>query len=107
MAEKQRLKYTELSPDGIAALSALEHFLNALAGLDRSLLELVRLRASLLNGCEYCVGMHSHELTKIHEPEGRIAEVAGWRDSNAYTQRERAALRWTDVVTNIQDGHAP
>ena len=104
---EQRLKYTELAPEGVAALRSLEHYLNAESGFPASLLELIRLRASLLNGCEYCVGMHSHELAKHHEPEGRIADVGRWRESDAYTHRERAALRWTEVVTDIQDGHAP
>jgi len=60
-----------------------------------------------MNGCEYCIELHSSELKKLHEPEERIAGVAEWRDSNAYTQRERAALAWAEAVTDIQDGHAP
>jgi alkylhydroperoxidase family enzyme len=59
-----------------------------------------------MNGCEYCIGLHTHELKKHNEAEGRIAAVAAWRHSDAYTQRERAALAWTEAVTDIQDGHA-
>ena len=103
----QRLKYTELAPEGIAAMRALEHYLNTGTGLEPEMLALVRLRASLLNGCEYCVGMHQHEAKKHNETEGRITDVADWRGSDAYTQRERAAFAWTEVVTNIQNGHAP
>jgi AhpD family alkylhydroperoxidase len=102
----QRLRYPELAPEGVAALSTLEHYLNAGARLEPVLLELVRLRASLLNGCEYCVGLHTAELRKHHEPESRIEAVASWRTGTAFTERERAALRWAEVITNIQEGHA-
>ncbi len=102
---EQRLKYAELSPDGIAAMRGVEHYLNVGSGLEAVLLELVRMRASLLNGCEFCIGMHTHELAKHHEPESRVSAVAGWRESDAFTERERAALAWTEVVTNVQEGH--
>ena len=104
---KQRLRYPELAPSGIAALSALEHYLNVETALEPVLLELVRLRCSLLNGCEYCIQLHSAELVKHHEPQSRIQSVAGWQQSDAFTLRERTALRWAEVITNIQDGHAP
>lgn len=102
-----RLKYGQLSPGGIAKLRELEHWVNTESGLEYSLRELVKLRASLLNGCEACVRTHTAELRKAGESEERIAEVAEWRHSEAYTKRERAALSWAEVVTNIQDGHAP
>lgn len=102
----QRLRYTELAPEGIAAMRTVEHHANTGTGLSPILLELIRLRASLLNGCVYCIAMHSHELEKHNEPAARIAEVADWRGSNAYTLQERAALAWTEAVTNIQQGHA-
>lgn len=102
----QRLRYTDLAPEGIAAMRAVEHYCNTGTGLAPVLLELVRLRASLLNGCEYCIGMHSHELAKHNEPQGRIAEVAEWRTSDAFTAHERAAFAWTEAVTDIQQGHA-
>jgi len=79
---------------------------NTASGLEPVLLDLVRLLASEMNGCEYCIALHSAELKKLHEPEGRIANVLEWRGSDAYTQRERAAFAWTEAVTNIQDGHA-
>ncbi len=103
---EQRLKYVEMSPEGVGALRALEHYLNATSGLGASLLEMVRLRCSQLNGCEFCIGMHGHELAKHHEPESRVEAVAHWRESDAFTGRERAALRWAEVITDIQDGHA-
>jgi AhpD family alkylhydroperoxidase len=101
-----RMRYWEIAPDGIKKLRELEHYLNTESGLDPTLLALVKLRASLLNGCEYCVGVHTKELEKLNETPERIA-VADWRSSQAYTKRERAALSWTEVVTNIQEGHTP
>lgn len=101
-----RMRYWEIAPDGIKKLRELEHYLNTESGLDPTLLALVKLRASLLNGCEYCVGVHTKELEKLNETPERIA-VADWRSSQTYTKRERAALSWTEVVTNIQEGHTP
>lgn len=101
-----RLNYGKLAPEGLEKMRALEHSLRTGTTLEPVLLELVRLLASLMNGCEYCIHLHSTELRKLHEPEERIANVLEWRGSNAYTQRERAAFAWTEAVTNIQEGHA-
>ena len=102
-----RLEYGKLAPEGLERMRALEHYLNTASGLERVLLDLVRLRASLMNGCEYCIALHTAELKKQNETEERIAGLSDWRGSGAYTRRERAALAWTEAVTNIQDGHAP
>jgi AhpD family alkylhydroperoxidase len=102
-----RLKYGQLVPEGFAKMRELEHYLNTGSGLPTSLRELVRLRVSLMNGCEYCVRLHTSELGKVNETPERIAGVTDWRGSDAYTKRERAALAWAEAVTNIQDGHAP
>jgi AhpD family alkylhydroperoxidase len=102
-----RLKYGQLAPEGLAKMTALEHYLNTGTGLEASLLGLVRLRASLMNGCEYCIHLHTAELRKLNETAERISGLEGWRGSEAYTKRERAALSWTEAVTNIQGGHAP
>ena len=102
-----RLKYGQLAPEGLAHMRELEHYLNNGAELEASLRELVRLRVSLMNGCEYCIVLHTSELRKVNETEERIAGVADWRSLEIYTQRERAALAWAEAVTNIQDGHAP
>lgn len=102
-----RLKYADLAPEGMAKMRELEHYLNTGAGFEGSLRALVRLRASLMNGCEYCILLHSAELRKLNEPAERIDGLAEWRDSDLYTKRERAALAWTEAVTDIQDGHAP
>lgn len=102
-----RLKYGQLAPEGLAHMTEMEHYLNTGTGLERSSVEMVRLRASLINGCEYCIHLHTAELKKINETAERIAAVADWRGSNLYTNRELAAFAWTDAVTNIKDGHAP
>jgi AhpD family alkylhydroperoxidase len=102
----QRLPYTKLAPKAYAGLSALGHYINTDTALDPVLLGLVYLRASLLNGCGYCIGMHTAELQHHHEPQTRIDALTHWQDSDAFTPRERAALAWTDAITNIQSGHA-
>ena len=101
-----RLKYGQIAPDGIAKLRELEHWVNVSGGIEYSLRELVKLKASLLNGCEACARAHTAELRKMGESEERIAQLAEWRNTDLYTKRERAALAWTESVTNIQDGHA-
>jgi AhpD family alkylhydroperoxidase len=102
-----RLEFGKLAPEGLARMRALEHYLNTATGLEPVLLDLVRLLVSCLNGCEYCIQMHTAELRKLHEPDARIAEVVEWRSSSAYTHKERAAFAWTEALTNIQEGHAP
>lgn len=101
-----RLRYGQLAPEGLARMRELEHYLNTGSGLEPALLGLVRLRASEMNGCEYCVGLHRNELKALHQPEEKIAAVAGWRGAAVFSERERAALAWTEALTNIQDGHA-
>jgi AhpD family alkylhydroperoxidase len=104
---RPRLKYGQLAPEGLAKMTELEHYLNTGAALEASLLGFVRLKASLMNGCEYCIHLHTAELKKLNETEERIAGVRDWRGLEVYTKRERAALAWAEAVTNIQDGHAP
>ena len=102
-----RLKYGQLVPEGMEKMRALEHYLNTGTGFEASLLSMVRLRVSLMNGCEYCIHLHTAELKKANETAERVDALAEWRSSNAYTQRERAALGWAEALTNIQEGHAP
>jgi len=102
-----RLSYEKLAPEGMARMSAVGHYLNTETGLEAVLLELVRLRASLMNGCEYCIHMHTGELKKLNETPERIAGLSDWRRSDAYTQRERAALAWTEAVTRVAETHVP
>jgi len=102
-----RLKYGQLAPEGLAKMTALEHYLNTGTGLEASLLGFVRLKISLMNGCEYCVRVHTAELKRMNETAERIAGVGDWRGLEIFTKRERAALAWAEAVTNIQEGHAP
>jgi AhpD family alkylhydroperoxidase len=101
----QRLRFAELAPEGMAALRKFEHYLNTGTALDAVLLELVRLRASTLNSCDFCTQLHTAELRKHNEPQSRIDALAEWQSSDAFTPRERAALAWTDSITNIQETH--
>lgn len=103
----QRLRYAELAPDGIAAMRQLEHYLNSSTALPAVLLELVRLRASQVNGCDFCRHAHTGELRKHHEPDSRIDAVAQWRASDAFTPKERAALAWAETVTNVSVTQVP
>lgn len=94
------------APAVIKAMIGVENALRE-SGLEHSLLELVKLRASQINGCAYCIHMHTTDLRKQGEPEMRLYMLAAWRESSLYTSRERAALAWTDALTRISDTHAP
>jgi AhpD family alkylhydroperoxidase len=76
-------------------------------GLDHSLLEFVKLRASQINGCAYCIDMHTKELRADGESEQRLYLLDAWRESPFYSERERAALAWTEALTLVTDGHVP
>ncbi len=101
-----RLSYPKLAPEAYNTLVSLGKYLRTGTNLDHRLIELVDLRASQLNGCDFCIAMHTSELKHSNEPESRINAVANWRESDGFTPRERAALAWTEEITNIQDGHA-
>lgn len=103
---KPRMNYYEAAPDTLNALRALEAQLQA-SGLERSLIELVKTRASQINGCAYCINMHTQDARKHGETEQRLYLLNAWRESPAYTDRERAALAWTEAVTLISETHAP
>lgn len=95
------MRYPEVAPEGYAALSAFGHYVNTGTALEPVLLGLVYLRASVLNGCEFCTELHKAELRKHHEPDSRIEAVAAAPDSGSFTPRERAALHWTDTLTRL------
>jgi AhpD family alkylhydroperoxidase len=80
---------------------------SAASGLERSLLELVRLRASQINHCAYCIDMHTKDARAQGETEQRLYLVSAWREAPFYSERERAALEWTEAVTNVGDTHVP
>jgi AhpD family alkylhydroperoxidase len=101
-----RLNPHEIAPAGIAALRGVEAYLHQTT-LGPQLIELVKMRASQINGCAYCLDMHSKTLRKGEESEQRIYLLNGWRESPLYSPRERAALGWTDALTRIAETQAP
>ncbi|MEO8519851.1 MAG: carboxymuconolactone decarboxylase family protein [Acidobacteriota bacterium] len=101
-----RVEYSERFPDLRNAMRGLEHFVHQ-SGLDPTLLELVKLRASLINGCAYCVDMHTKVARSQGETEQRLYEVSLWREAPFFTERERAALAWTEAVTLVSVDHVP
>jgi AhpD family alkylhydroperoxidase len=102
---KQRLNYQVRKNGGIESMVATEAWLNA--NFDEKLLVLVRMRASQINGCAYCLHMHSEEARKLGESDDRLLLLDAWHESAMYTVRERAALAWTEALTKIADTHAP
>ena len=87
-------------------MDALDQYVQS-SGLEKRLLFLVQLRASQINGCAYCLDMHWKDLRAIGETEQRMYSLDAWRECPYYTDRERAALAWTEAVTSITNGHAP
>jgi len=102
----ERIDYTKITPEGYRAMSGLERYVRG-SGLEPSLLELVKLRASQINGCAYCIDMHWKDARARGESEQRLYGLMAWRESPYYTERERAALAWTEAVTLIADSHVP
>lgn len=101
-----RLNIFEAAPEGIKAMIGVEAALRN-SGLEFSLIELVKLRASQINGCAFCIYMHVTDALKHGENPMRLHLLDGWRDSPAYTDRERAALNWAEVLTRVSKTHAP
>jgi len=101
-----RIDYAKTAPDVGAAMMGLERYVHQ-TGLDRGLLELVKVRASLLNGCAYCVDMHTKIARSIGETEQRLYAVGVWRETPFYSKREQAALAWAEAVTLISVDHVP
>lgn len=97
-----RLDYASASPKGLAALMGLERHVRA-SGLDHGLLELVKLRASQINGCAFCIDMHTKEATAAGESAQRLHGLVAWREAPYYDARERAALAWTEALTHVAD----
>lgn len=103
---QNRFNFYTASPDAMKALIALDGAVNKL-GFDAGLLDLIKLRASQLNACAYCVDTHSNDLRKAGETERRLQCVAVWRETPFFTDRERAALAWTESLTLLAQTHAP
>src|SRR5579863_7085397 len=101
-----RMNYSKAAPGAMHAMNGLENYLEE-CGLEPLLMDLVRLRASQINGCAYCVDMHALDLRAAGETEQRIYALSVWQESPFYTERERAALLWTEKLTQISVDHVP
>ena len=101
---EERLRYAQASPDAFKAMLNTEQQVRR-SGLESSLLELVKMRASQINGCAWCLDMHAKDARALGETEQRLYLLPAWRDAPCYTERERAALAWTEAVTNIAATH--
>jgi AhpD family alkylhydroperoxidase len=101
-----RIDYTKVAPGALRAMYGLEKYL-AESSIEAPLRELVKLRASQINGCAYCVDMHWKDARAAGENEQRLYGLVAWREAPYYTERERAALGWTEAVTLIADNHVP
>jgi AhpD family alkylhydroperoxidase len=95
------------APAAIRPLNAMEIYLRKESGLDPKLMELVKLRASQINGCAYCIDMHTKDARALGETEQRLYTVSAWREAPFFTERECAALLWTEQLTRISEGHVP
>lgn len=103
---KPRFNYANAAPGVYDAMDVLDQYVSA-CGLEASLLHLVRLRASQLNGCAYCIDMHWKDLRALGEREQRLYSLDAWRECPHYSERERAALAWTEATTLIAGDHVP
>ena len=104
---QSRLETQKVAPAAIHAMLALEEYIRKSSRLEPSLLELVRMRASQINGCAYCLDMHSKDARANGETEQRLYALNAWRETPFFTDRERAALAWTEAVTQISQDHVP
>lgn len=101
----ERLNYAKGFPEGVHGLLGLGKTITD-SGIESSLMELVKTRASQMNGCAYCIDMHTKDARAAGETEQRMYALNAWRETSFFTPRERAALAWTEALTNIQQGHA-
>lgn len=100
----ERLRYPELSPESFSKLQSFGHSIAITSSLEPVLKAYIELRASQINGCEFCIAAHEADLRKHHEPESRIAALKDFRHSDAFTAREKAALVWTEALTDLVSG---
>ena len=103
---QSRIDYRDVAPGAVAAMHELQRYVDH-CGLEKSLLEVVKLRASQINGCAYCVDMHSKDARALGESEQRLYAVAVWREAPFFSDRERAALAWTEAVTLVAQTGVP
>lgn len=103
---RELLNYAKASPAAVAALRGMESYVRG-CGLSPTLLELMRMRASQINGCAYCIDMHSKDARAAGETEQRLYGLAAWRDTTWFDERERAVLAWTEAVTTLAQAPVP
>jgi AhpD family alkylhydroperoxidase len=101
-----RLNPKQHAPEAYAALTGVERYIQT-CGLERSLIELVKMRASQINGCAFCLDMHSRDARRHGETEQRLYLLNAWHEAPGYSERERAALAWTDCLTQVASRGAP
>ena len=101
-----RLNAFEIAPKAYQLTVAVQRYVDN-SGLDHKLMELVKMRASQINGCAYCLDMHSKDARALGETEQRLYSLPAWRETPFYSEKERAALEWTEAVTLISETHAP
>ncbi len=102
---EERLKYAKVAPQGYRAMAGLQRYVDD-CGLEPLMMELVKMRASQINGCAYCLDMHSKDARALGESEQRLYMLNAWREAPFYSERERAALLWTEELTLVSEGHA-
>ncbi len=103
---KPRLDYAKFAQEPLRSMYAIERYLHN-SGIEPKLLHLIKLRASQINGCAYCIDMHSKDARALGETEQRVYGLDAWRETPYYTDRERAALEWTEAVTLVSQTHVP
>ena len=103
---KELLNFAAASPEAVAAFRGVEKYVRQ-CGLEHPLLELVKTRASQINGCAFCIDMHTKDARAAGESEQRLYALAAWPEAPFYSARERAALAWTEAVTRLADGPVP
>ncbi len=103
---QQRIDITKVSPGLLKAMRELQAYVDG-SGLERSLIELIKIRASQINGCAYCLVMHTNDARKAGESDERMHLLNAWDEAPVFSARERAALAWTEAVTLINHGHVP
>jgi AhpD family alkylhydroperoxidase len=103
---QQRIDVTKVSPAAFKAVNALQAYVDQ-SGLDAKLRELIKIRASQINGCAYCLIMHTREARKIGETDDRMYLLDAWREAPVFNERERAALAWTEALTLVSETHVP
>jgi AhpD family alkylhydroperoxidase len=103
---KSRIEYAQVVPGAVEAMGALEKYVHT-CGIDPKLLELIKIRASQINGCAHCLDMHTKDARAQGETEQRIYALNAWRETPFFTERERAALAWTESVTQVSTSHVP